>query len=237
MHPDLYKPKPNAIVIEPTAGPWKNNISWGDKFEGPMPATAGTEQELVDGKEIVGPPRVQSIALIRRVQQTGSNSDFRARIFYTIGAAKAQFECDFADGVQFSLVANWVRVTLVSFTPNPINPYDASGGRVAVQAGIAEGTVVQGAPLYFTEAKLVEGGGAAGVFESPPFAKRVCVWGGKSTQTVDFIGPGSLNPFSGTIADFVTYRESGMALPLVERVVVAADAVDQTVVVQWFLGL
>jgi len=238
MQAQAHDPPVDAVIIEPTKGPWKNNNRWGDRRLIAMPAE-GVRTQVFDGSVIVGPPRVQSIQLHRGTAQSGLNSDFRAFIEYGVGALNADFVCDWADGVQFTLVANWVRVTSITYRPNPINPYEATGGLINIGAAVAEGTVTKGREATFTESQLLLGAGSAGVFESPKLARAVLVWGGVGTQTVDFIGAGSLNPFSGTIASFVTYRDFGMIFPGgCERVIVGADpAADQTVTVQWFLGL
>jgi hypothetical protein len=242
VHPVMaqqhFDPPVDAVIIEPQSGPWKNNNAWGDKRDIAMPAE-GVRTQVFDGRKIVGPPRVQSVQLARGRPQSGSNSDFRAFIEYGVGALNGDFVCDWADGVQFTIVANWVRVTAITYRPNPINPYDPATGLINIGAGVAEGTVTKGREATFTESQLILGAGAAGVFESPKLARAVLLWGGNPTQVVDFIGAGSLNPFTGTIASFVTYRDFGMIFPGgAERVVVAADpASDQTVTVQWFLGL
>lgn len=240
MPPSPYTPKVDACVIEPTGGPWKNNNRWGDQRVAFVMPAEGVPTQIVDGNVIVGPPRVQSVQLHRGTQQSGSNADFRARIEYGVGGMSGSFDCDWADGVQFSIVANWVRIIAVTYRPNPINPYDPATGVLNIGASLAEGTVWPGRSVTFTESILIDQAPASpGIFESPKFAKAVLLWGGNAAQTVDFIGAGSLNPFTGTIASFATYRDFGMAFPGgCERVIVGASAVSaQTVTVQWFLGL
>lgn len=235
-----YDPAVDAVVIEPARGPWKNNNRWGDQRVAFRMPAVDTPTQIVDGTEIVGPPRVQSVQLHRGTQQSGTNADFRARIEYGVGGMSGTFDLDWGDGVQFSLVANWVRVIALTYRPNPINPYDPATGIINIGASIAEGTVTPNRQATYTESQLITGAGSPGIFESPKFARAVIVWGGAAggAQTVDFIGAGSLNPFTGTIASFATYRDFGMAFPGgCERVIVGADAADTTVTVQWLLGL
>lgn len=233
---NMFKPRPNVVAIEPTKGPWKNNPQWGNSFDGPFPAEAGAELPIFEAGEIVGPPRVQSLILYRNEAARGANSDVFARVFYGIGAKQDSFDLDYLNGVQFSLVCNWVRVVAVSFTPEPLNPYSPTGGALQLGAGVAEGTVTKGLPASFTEIQRFTAPGVA-TFEMPPFAKSVIVWGAPAAAVVQFIGGGSFNPFTGTVADFDPFLDTGIACPGGMVRVIVTPAADCTIAVQWFLGL
>jgi hypothetical protein len=169
-----YTPPPNGVVIEPSRGPWKNNIHWGNTVKQPMPASAGIEIPVFDGAEIVGPPRAQTIQLFRDDNRAGQNSDYRAHVYYGTGAAQNEFFCDWAQGQQFTIVANWVRVNAISYAPLGFVPYNPSGGAVAIGACIVEGTTAKGRPLTFTEQQQVVGNlDFTDGFPTPDFAKAV----------------------------------------------------------------
>ena len=154
MHfdPHKYKPPPNAVVIEPTGGPWKNSNRWGNSLKNvAMPLEANQTLAVFEGDDIPGPPRVQSILLSRAASSTvTSNADFRARIDYGIGGLNDFFLMDWTRGVQFSLVANWVRVTAITYAPKA-NAVYSGGGTVTIGAAIAEGTIEKSEPATFTE--------------------------------------------------------------------------------------
>lgn len=241
MLEQAYKPRPNAVTIEPQAGPWKNNPAWGDRFRGPMPLEAGIQTQTFSGEQMPGPPRVQSVQLFRDDRPVSQNCDFRAHVFYGIGAVQNEFFVDWLHGCQFSLVCNWVRVVAVTYAPNPAIPYVGDDAQIEIAATVAEGAVSKGLPATFTESK--EGSNPTAVsFESPDFAKRVILWGNNAgaAGTVQFIGGGSFEPFVGTVASWTTTIQALGGLPLpggVRRVIWAPSGANEVLTVQWVLGL
>jgi hypothetical protein len=162
-------------------------------------------------------------------------------VFYGLGATSNSFNVDWLHGTQFALACNWVRVTAVSYAPNPTGGYDGAGGLIRIAAGVAEGNVGKGLPASLTESKL--GSTPAAVsFESPDFAKSVIVWPGgvATTDAIQLIGAGSLNPFTGTIASWSNTVIAQGGLPLagsVRRLIWTPSGVNQVLTVQWLLGL
>ncbi len=172
-----FRPVPNGIVIEPEAGPWKNNVHWGDTFRGRLPQAAGVEVPVFSGEEIVGPPRVQTVQLFRDDLRAGVNADFRAHVQYGVGAASNEFFCDWGQGSQFSIVCNWLRITAISYRPFAIPPYNAGTTPIQVSAMVTEGTVAQGKPLRFTESTIGMGAGTlSAAFNAPDFARGALLY-------------------------------------------------------------
>lgn len=174
FNPHEYSPPVNGIIIDPSKGPWKNNIHWGNTFKGLMPAESGAELALFDGSDIVGPPRAQTIQLFRDDNRLGANADYRAHIFYGVGSAQNELFCDWSQGAQITLVANWIRVNAQTYTPLAFAPYNPSAGIVQIGAALVEGTVAKGRPATFTEPTiLVADAATTPEYDAPDFAKGI----------------------------------------------------------------
>jgi hypothetical protein len=212
---DLHKfrPVPTAITIEPEAGPWKNNVHWGDGFRGKLPAAAGQEVPVFSGEEIVGPPRVQTVQLFRDDLRAGVNADFRAHVQYGVGAASNEFFCDWGQGSQFSLVCNWVRITAQSYRPFATPPYNAGSTPIQISAMVTEGTVAQGRPLRFTEPTItLPATTLSAEFNAPDFARGVLLYC-NNLITVPGVPTGVNLLLENDFGFVATIIDSGLTLP------------------------
>jgi hypothetical protein len=246
---DLHKfrPMPTGVVIEPEAGPWKNNVHWGDGFSGPLPKAAGVEVPVFSGEEIVGPPRVQTVQLFRDDSRAGMNADFRAHVQYGVGAASNEFFCDWGQGAQFSIVCNWVRVTAVSYAPFATVPYNASSAPIQISAMVVEGTVAQGRALRFTEPTItLPPTTLSAAFNAPDFARGVLLYANNILVTPGT--PTGVNlllenefGFVAAIVDSALTLPEGILFPgpfnraRIDNTTAGPGSVDATLV--WVLGL
>jgi hypothetical protein len=247
-HLSPYEPAPNAVVIEPEKGPWKNNVNWGNTFKGPLPSAAGVEIPVFDGSKIVGPPRVQTIQLFRDDNRLGSNGDYRAHIYYGVGAAQNEFFCDWSQGAQISLVANWVRVNAQSYAPLGYIPYASTGGIVQIGAAITEGTVAKGRPATFTEpTELVDDNSTSSILDAPDFARgvRVAIRNPLNTNPPLPATPTNLDLFLSSASGTLEQLDTGLTYPdgvtllgsAVEAQVLNHSGVLYEVTVQWILSV
>lgn len=240
-----YKPPPNAVVIEPYVGPWKNSPDWGNQFDGPMPASANIVLPTFSGEKLPGPPRVQSIVLTRDPQSApGTNADFRAQIDYSVGSLSDSFLCDWTRGQQFSLVANWVRVTAISYAPSTLVAYNAQNGNVKIAAAIAEGAIQKTTPLTFTTPLFAMGNNTTVTISAPDFAsaffcKVIPAAPLPTPSLVKFAfiaGTASLAQYD---SDYFANAPRGVLLPGGTRVVTITNTsgIAITLAPQWILGL
>lgn len=169
----------NVSCVEPLIGHWTNSAKFGQRFQGPMPATEGASVNLIANDNLPGPPAPWTINLFRsnrNVLNESSpfeNAEFRARITYGAGGASNTFDCDLISGVQFELVCNTIRIDLVSYAPNSLNPYTPGVGGMICGALIGKGSAAsQGLPPTYT----TQFSDASPMIEIiPDFARRVVV--------------------------------------------------------------
>jgi hypothetical protein len=245
-HAGRYTPEPLGAVIEPTRGPWKNNIHWGNTVKGVLPASSGVEIPIFDGSEIVGPPRAQTVHLFRDDNRLGANADYRAHIYYGVGSLSNEFFCDWSQGSQITLVANWVRVNAQTYTPLAFAPYNPTAGIVSIGAGIVEGTVAKGRAITFTEpTEIVANGALSSDFDAPDFARAVMVHVRSDTPikpataiNVDVLTENIAGAFLDRIDASMTYPD-GFIFPGNAKSALAFNhsGVAQMVTLQWILGL
>lgn len=176
---ETFNPSPSATVIEPFKGPWTNSANWGNTYAGPIPVAEGSEQSIFETADIPGAPAVHVVNLFRSdAVFTGStNSQVRARITYGIGARQNTFDCDWTQGAQFALVANYVRVNFVTYAPNADAAYVGGGKPIVLGAGIARGNASKSHALSYTYPQLTITNAAAPadryIVEVPDFAQAL----------------------------------------------------------------
>lgn len=241
-----FSPAPDATVIEPTKGPWKNNVNWGNTRKEPMPLEAGAELAIFDGDHIVGPPRVQTVQLFRDDNRVGQNADYRAHIYWGVGAAQNEMFCDWSQGTQISLAANWVRVNAVTYTPLAFAPYNPAGGMVQIGANVVEGNVGKGRAATFTEPTvLVADNATTPNYEAPDFARGVLVHVRSDTPivpgvpiNVDLLTSSIAGAFLDRIDASLTYPD-GVTFPGNATLALAFNHSGDTqmITVQWILSL
>lgn len=148
-----FRPFPTACAVEPVSGPWTNSPNWGNSFSGPIPASDNQVVSVVETADIPGPPRVLVVNLFRSdpAFPGSSNSQVRARITYGIGAKQNSFDCDWTQGAQLALVANYVRVNFVSYAPSSDAAYaQGSNKSIVLGAGLAVGNAAKTHALSYT---------------------------------------------------------------------------------------
>ena len=204
-----FNPSPTACVIEPHKGPWTNSTNWGNSLQGPMPKSEGNVQSVFETADIPGAPRVLVVNLFRSdVQPSGGtfNAQIRARITYGIGAKQNEFDCDWTQGAQFALVANYVRVNAVSYAPSALLPYDVGAGATAAQpitlgAGIALGNAAKHDGLSFTYPldELSNVGPSHALYDVPDFATTLFFNATKNTGLPLAVADCRIVMFSGAV--------------------------------------
>ncbi|HEX2599579.1 MAG TPA: hypothetical protein VHL05_12430 [Terriglobales bacterium] len=172
---DRARPVRPAFVLEPQIGPWNNSPRWGSGYNGAMPDTAGVELPVFDLSQTFGPPKVHSIALFSSTNIGATNADVRAHVRWGAGAVQNEFYADWFNGAQFSLVADHIRITAVTWTPGR-GSYDPANGAIQLTACAAQGSVQTRYPLTYTEQalELAAAGGTVN-YNIPPLAKAVIV--------------------------------------------------------------
>jgi hypothetical protein len=118
-----------------------------------MPEAPGQVVSIVETAGLPGAPAVHVVNLFRSdaVFPGSSNSQIRARITSGIGAKQNTFDCDWTQGAQFALVANYVRVNFFSYAPSADSDYvRGSTKTIVLGAGIARGNAAKSHALSFT---------------------------------------------------------------------------------------
>lgn len=258
MHPitpaklALYNPTPNAVVIEPGKGPWQNSVHWGNSLSNPMPKSEGVVQSVFETDELPGPPRVMVVNLFRSDRQAGGNNfnaDIRARITVGCGAKQNEFDCDWTQGTQFAVTANYVRVNILSYAPSGDLAYDATDATpFTVGAMIAEGNAAKTKGLTYTEPQIEISHTVAPTHRfdtTPDFAQGYILHVTKSTGLPIAAGDARVIFFAGNIQLAVydatmlqNYLDQGIQIPgACTGAQVAAIASDIITTPQWVLAL
>lgn len=169
-----------SAVIEPTAGPWFNQNTYGDKYDGPFPLSEGIVVGVMPKNDrLYGPPAVHSVQLARGDNAPAQNADVRALVQYGTGGLRNSFLCDWLHGAQFALVCNQLSVSAVTYAPIATVDYDPESASLFLGASVAKGDVSKGDPLSFTEARetLTPTGVPGAILDYPlrDFVRRVSV--------------------------------------------------------------
>lgn len=163
-------------VLEPQAGSWWNQNTFGDKYDGPFPVSEGIIIGVLPKNDrLYGPPAVHSVQLARGDNAPAQNADVRALISYGTGGAKNSFLCDWLHGAQFALVCNQISVSAVTYAPDGQDDYDPQNASLFLAAMVAKGDVSKGFPLTFTEASEGLIHGTPLTFPVRDFAREVIV--------------------------------------------------------------
>ncbi len=173
---DRTRPKTPVIVSEPQVGEWSNSPTWGSGYYGPMPTSVGAELPVFSLDRTYGPPAVHTVNLSSSANIGATNGDLRARIRFGAGAVQNEFLCDFFNGAQFSLVADHLRITALTFQPNVDLNYNAANGKIQLTASVGRGGTSQSAPLTFTEQYRQFNPAASASYNVPPYAKAFVLY-------------------------------------------------------------
>jgi hypothetical protein len=224
-----------------------NDVNWGFASmpeSGALPAE-GTVVPLV--KTPAGEPPVTHGVLLSTTPNLGStNADVRAQVTFGTGAMTTNFLCDFANGAQFSLVAQQVQIDAVTFRPSLLTAYNPTpipgGGRLGFGAGLVRGELTPPFPLTYTEPVVSLATITQRIYKIPAFARRARIY---SSTT---ILPATINVQLAT-SDLSTLfwstdgtpfqATAAVALPGYADVLVLlnADASTRTFIVQWELSI
>lgn len=243
-----------AYIEEPHEGDWANNNEWGNSFSGLMPGAAGIQKNVAALNSTPGPPRVYTVQLFRNDINSLANSDVRAVVTYGVGAVNNSFLVDWLHGVQFSLVANYIRVDFVTYAPAAADPYSVTADPLLLAASFGAGSVPGRSIVTLTEPTVViPGSGGTQSYPVPDFARAflpslvnvaagfnsptvatsifaICFSGGASLQ----LAARDLQIFNGGLA------ATGFPIPggtSFVRIVNNSGLASQQVTMQWFLSL
>ena len=182
-----------AVPVEPTEGYWTGNPSFGQRFQGSLPAVEGQAVNLIDNSKLPGPPQPWTINLFRsnkNLANEGSpaqNADVRARITYGAGGASNTFDVDVLAGTQFELVCNSLRVDLVGYNPCPSTGPYVPGPGLIIGALFGKGSAAPALSPTFTTEFFHRAEDASVDLEIPDFA-RSFNFHTNNTTIADFAG-------------------------------------------------
>lgn len=185
-----------ALCLEPTLGWWTGSTQFGNRLAFDMPPTAGVLTDILDSRELPGPPRSFGATLTRNPRITlgpnltpvgeaniARNADIYAQITYGAGGVSNTFLMDWSNGGSFALQANTMRISALSYAPKlPVNfgAYDNRrqfSGVSKLQLGATigiDGAPPPRAPTFTTQLQLVLIADLSGAQVTvPPFARRV----------------------------------------------------------------
>lgn len=185
-----------ALTLEPTLGWWTGNTQFGNRLAFDMPATEGVIVDILDSRELPGPPRAFGATLTRNPRITlgpnlapvgeaniARNADIYAQITYGAGGVSSTFLMDWSQGGSFALQANTMRISALSYAPKLPADFGAYDNRrqftgvsklqLGATIGI-DGTPPPRAPTFTTQLQLIRIADLAGAQVTvPPFARRV----------------------------------------------------------------
>lgn len=193
--PRDYAPAPPSQlspqqIIEPTVGWWNQAGAFGYRYQGQIPALAGEIIPLTEQIRLPGPPRLWWIHWFRysrSISDEGSADygtwDLRGRVTYGVGGSQNIVEVDVAAGIQMAVVANSLKVDLLTYAPevqissgNVETPFYAPG-EVGVVAGAMFGDGAAGGalpPSYSTPAYVADLAGVIALdIPVPDFARSL----------------------------------------------------------------
>jgi hypothetical protein len=116
-------------------GWWSDDNSIGQPYTGPYPSNITDQGISILNVDQFGIPQVMTVALNRDFLATNANCDAFARVQYGIGSYSDSFEVDAANGMQFSIAASSLRVSLLPEVRAITLPY--ATGTSVLQAGAA----------------------------------------------------------------------------------------------------
>lgn len=154
-----------------------HNPRWGNRFQGPMPPTAGVLIDVLSNDQLHGQPAPVSVHLFRTdasVIPAGGNSDVRAKITYSGGNVSNEMYCDWNG--QFSLVCSSLRIALETYAPQDGLAYavPAPAPLMVFGALLGLGACPSGGqnPITYTSATYYAATGSFNSFSVPDFARR-----------------------------------------------------------------
>jgi len=234
-------------TVDPTAGPWGNQNTFGDQRSQPYPQTEGqVVSVLPKNNRLYGPPHVHSINLARGDETPVANAEVRARVTYGCGGIENSFDCDWVHGAQFAIVCNSITVSAVTYNPFPVSPYNAADGAIFLGVMVAKGTVVNSRwPLTYTEPLTQFIGAGLASFPVRDFARALTVHKqGNDNPAVATAITINFKDSSGstTLASYnAQVCAGGAQIPIpggTQTVEISnTDTEGADVVLQWFLGL
>ncbi|HEX6276083.1 MAG TPA: hypothetical protein VFZ53_23745, partial [Polyangiaceae bacterium] len=124
---------------------------WGGSYRDVMPPTAGQVRPLFDLPGDLNAAELLTVNVLSSRNIGATNGDFRLRVLAGAGPVTNVFTCDLGEGCQFSIVAQSLRLELVSFQPYLGSPfgdpgYDAANGLAEVTAQVVRGGFGRGVP-------------------------------------------------------------------------------------------
>jgi len=207
-----------ALCLEPTLGWWTGNTQFGNRLSLDMPPAAATQIDVLDSRELPGPPRSFGATLFRNPRQllganllpvvgqqsnVARNAEIYAQITYGAGGVSNTFLMDWCNGGSFALQANTMRIAALTYAPKlpaDFGAYDNRrqfSGVSQLQLGATigiDGTPPPRAPTFTTQLQLMPIADVLGLQVTvPPFARRV--W--PVISVFDAVGP--TPPFDGLI--------------------------------------
>lgn len=204
------KPLREIGIIEPLKGHWLNNNSWGDAYNGDFPLTYDKIIPIAELNDTPGPPRVYTVQLFRDMSAAEPLvAEVKARITYGVGAVRHTFDIDYLAGCQFSLVASYIKVEAITYSPvvnfNPAqplnylyNPATAAGPTARLRIGASFGAyAVATQPKLTLSSAYDQSQATIAQYDIPNFARAFIV----RCSGVQAAGP---NPVYGSVPTTLT---------------------------------
>ena len=210
--------------MEPVEGPWLHEQYWGQQFQGLLP-DEGEEIALIQTPALSGPPQVYGINFFRSNRgviteaDPTRNADLRCLVEYGCGGIFNSTEIDLISGVQFSVVANKLTLSLRTYNPAPDSLYAPYELIAAVVIG--KGNAQSPLPPTFTTPFIQSDAGALGfTVDVPDFARSLCFHTTESDPVelakleLDFVSPAvGLKVINVAALYGELTREKGIAIP------------------------
>lgn len=177
---DLLRSTGAGVVGAGVLNPSIASPRWGSSFRGAMPPAAGVSVALFDLPGTLTDAELLTVNVLSSRNIGATNGDFRLRVVAGAGGVTSVFDCDLGEGAQFSIVAQTLRLELVSFAPSfglvntPI-AYDPANGDVQVTAEVVRGGFGRGTPLTFTEPCARYDAGNGKNYPIPAYARRLSI--------------------------------------------------------------
>jgi hypothetical protein len=192
---------------------------WGASFRGVMPPTAGVRVPLLDLPGDLTAAELLTVNVSSSRNIGSLNGDFRLRIMAGIGATTNSFDADLGEGVQFSIVAQTLRLELVSFAPSlggtsGAATYDPANGIAEVIAQVVRGGFGRGVPLTFTEPSFRLDPSASRTYQIPPFARRFFIASNIDAADVGIASWALRSPANANFGDFMSSWSMQQFLPV-----------------------
>lgn len=192
---------------------------WGGSFRGEMPPRAGDRVGLLDLPGDLTQAELLTVSVSSSRNIGATNGDFRLRVIAGVGGTSNVLTADLGEGVQFSIVAQTLRLELEAYAPSlggssGAATYDPANGDAQVIAQVVRGGFGRGVPLTFTEPSFRLNQNSSRNYSIPAYARRVFVASNIDAADGAIVTWTLRSPANANFGEFMNAFDGGAFFPI-----------------------